>query len=153
MSNKKYVLIETDTKEVEGKTLFRIKAKMSFGVVSKGELGGYIEKEANLSVYGNAWVSGDAWVYGNARVSGNAWVSGNARVYGNAWVSGNAGVSGDARVYGNAWVSGDAWVYGNAWVSIRADITTRIDFEIPRIRIDSQKKLDTLMKVLNELKE
>jgi carbonic anhydrase/acetyltransferase-like protein (isoleucine patch superfamily) len=67
-------------------------------------------------VYGNAKVSGNAWVSGNAQVSGNAWVSGNAQVYGDAWVSGNAWVSGDARVYGNARVYGDARVYGNARV-------------------------------------
>ncbi|MFT9115455.1 MAG: hypothetical protein ABF443_15395, partial [Acetobacter malorum] len=40
----------------------------------------------------------NAQVYGNARVSGDAWVSGNAQVYGNARVSGDAWVSGDARV-------------------------------------------------------
>ena len=65
----KYSLIKTDTKQFLGRTLFRIKAEVSFGVVVKGELGGYIEKEENLAqVSGNAWVSGDAWVYGNAWV-------------------------------------------------------------------------------------
>ena len=73
-----------------GRTLFRIKALTSFGNVKAGELGGYIEKEGNLSHEGNAWV------YDNARVYDNAWVSGNARVSGDAWVYDNA------RVYGNA---------------------------------------------------
>ena len=69
-----------------GRTLFRIKALISFGNVKAGELGGYIEKEGNLShegnawVYDNAWVCGDAWVSGDARVSGNAWVSGDADI-------------------------------------------------------------------------
>jgi hypothetical protein len=89
-----------NTKELFGKTLYQIKAEMSFGNVSKGELGGYIEKKENLEEDGNAWVSGNAWVYGDARVSGNAWVYGDARVSGNAWVSGND------LVYGNAWVYG-----------------------------------------------
>ncbi len=61
-----------------GKKLFRIKALISFGNVEEGELGGYVEKEENLSDDGNAWV------YGNARVSGNAWVSGDAMVSGGA---------------------------------------------------------------------
>ena len=87
-----------------GKTLFRIKALVSFGDVAEGELGGFIERENNLDQ------SGDAWVYGDARVSGNA------RVYGDARVSGNARVYGDAQVFGDAQVYGDAWVYGNAWV-------------------------------------
>ena len=61
-----------------GKKLFRIKALISFGNVEEGELGGYVEKEENLSD------DGDAWVYGNARVYGNAEVSGDAMVHDNA---------------------------------------------------------------------
>ena len=116
---KKYELT-TDTKIVLGKKLFRIKALVSFGNVKAGDLGGYVERENNLShegkawVYGDAEVSGDAEVFGDAKVSGNAKVFGDAKVYGKAWVSGNAKVFGDAWVYGNAEVSGNAEVYGNA---------------------------------------
>ena len=71
------------------RTLFRIEATKDIFIhnVSKGDLGGYVESENNLS--GNAWVYGDARVSGDARVYGNARVSGNARVYGDAWVSGD----------------------------------------------------------------
>ena len=99
-----------------GITLYQIQATCSFNNVSKGDLGGYIEKESNLDQSGNAWVYGDARVFGDAQVSGDAWVYGDARVFGDAQVSGDARVSGDAQVYGNAWVYGDAQVYGNAWV-------------------------------------
>ena len=98
---KKYELTE-ETFTVFGKTLYRIRAVRDFGSVKTGEFGGYIEKEENLSHFGNAWIYGDAWVYGDARVSGNAWIYGDARVYGNAKVYGDARVSGNARVYGNA---------------------------------------------------
>ena len=111
---KKFELTAEFVTNVFGKKLFRIKALVAFGDVEKGELGGFIEKEDNLSHDGNAWVYGNARVFGNARVSGNAQVSGDARVSGNAWVYGNAQVSGDARVYGNAQVSGDARVYDDA---------------------------------------
>jgi carbonic anhydrase/acetyltransferase-like protein (isoleucine patch superfamily) len=122
--------------EVFGKKLFQIKAEMSFGNVSKGDLGGYIEKEDNLSQENNAWVSGNAMVSGNAWVSGNAMVSGNAEVSGNAWVSGNAMVYGNAEVSGNAWVygnaevSGNAWVYGNARVSGNAEVSGKIKLSL-----------------------
>ena len=76
--------LTTDTKMLLGRKLFRIKALISFGNVRAGDMGGYIEKEGNLSQSGNAWVSGDAEVSGNARVSGNAWVYGDARVSGDA---------------------------------------------------------------------
>ena len=119
--NKKFELLLDDTITIFGIRLFRIKALISFGSVEEGEIGGYVEKEDNLSSSGNAWVYGNAEVSGNARVSGNAWVSGNARVYGNARVSGDAWVYGNARVYGNAEVSGNAWVSGNARVYGNAD--------------------------------
>ena len=120
---KKFKLTSEFIVDISGVKLFRIKALIEFGNVKAGDLGGYIEKEENLSHMGNAWVSGNAQVFGDARVFGNAWVSGDAWVSGNAQVSGdarvfgNAQVFGDARVFGNAWVSGDAWVSGNAQVS------------------------------------
>ena len=104
---KKYELTD-DTRMVMGKKLTRIKALISFSDVEAGELGGYIEKEENLSHEGDAWVADNAWVTGDARVRGNA------RVNSDAWVYGNARVDGDARVTGNARVDGDARVAGNA---------------------------------------
>ena len=71
---KKYELT-SDTKIVFGHILYRIKALSSFGCVSAGDLGGFLESEKNLSQNGNAWVFGNAEVYGNARVYGNAEVS------------------------------------------------------------------------------
>ena len=115
--NKKFELLLDDTINVFGRKLFRIKAKINFGAVEAGELGGYIEKEDNLSVSGKAWVYCDAIVYGDARVSGDAKVYGNAMVSGNAHVYGDADVSGKAWVFGYAMVYGDAIVYGNATVS------------------------------------
>ena len=93
---KKFELTAEFVTNVFGKKLFRIKALVAFGNVEKGELGGFIEKEDNLSHDGDAWVYDDAQVFGNARVSGNA------RVYDDAQVFGNARVSGNARVYDDA---------------------------------------------------
>ena len=65
-----------ETKQVEilfkTVTLHRIRAAVEFGIVKVGELGGWIEKEENLSQKGDAWVYGDAEVYGNAKVCGDA---------------------------------------------------------------------------------
>ena len=104
---KKYELT-TNTKMRFGRKLFQIKALVSFGDVAAGDLGGYIEKEENLSH------DGDAWVYSNALVSGDAWVYGNALVYGDALVCGSAQVYGSALVCGDARISGDAQICGDA---------------------------------------
>ena len=123
-----------ETMDCFGYTLRQIEAIENFGDVKKGDIGGWIETEKNLSMYGNAWVSDDARVFGNARVSGdalvfgNALVSGDARVFGNARVSGDARVSDDARVSGDAWVSGDARVFGDALVSDDARVFGQYDY-------------------------
>jgi UDP-3-O-[3-hydroxymyristoyl] glucosamine N-acyltransferase len=114
---KKYTIIRTDFKTTaDGTKLYRIKALRNFSDVEVGTLGGYIEKKSNLSHEGNAWVYEIARVYGNAQVSGDAWVFGNAWVYEDALVSGNAQVFGNAQVYGDAWVYEEALVAGNARV-------------------------------------
>ena len=92
---KKYELTN-NYKEYGNLKVYQIRALKSFGNVKEGELGGFIEKDKNLSHKGDAWVSDNAMVYGNARVSDNAMVYGSARVSGNAEVSGDAWVSGDA---------------------------------------------------------
>lgn len=98
---KKYELT-TNTKMWYGRKLYQIKALKDFGNVKAGDLGGYIEKEENLSQDGNAWV------YDSALVYDNAWIYGNARVFG------DVGVFGNACVYDNAWIYRDAQISNNA---------------------------------------
>jgi len=104
--------IRTDlSTEFNGIKLFRIELLVETSFGKPGDIGGYVEKESNLSqLADNAWISENAWVYGNAFVTGDAHVSGDAWVYGNARVSGNAQVSGDAEVYGHALVCGNKLV-------------------------------------------
>ena len=129
----KYRLTE-ETIQIGGHILHRIECVTAFAHVKVGDKGGWIESEANLSQYGDAWVYGDARVYGNARVSGDARVYGGAKVCGDAEVYGGAKVCGDAEVYGCAEVYGDAKVcgdaevcgnaevYDNAWVCDKAEV-------------------------------
>ena len=115
--------LRTDlTIKVCEKTLYRIEATKDierFGVKA-GDLGGYIEKEDNLS--GIAWVSGDALVYDDALVYGNALVSGNAQVRGYAQVYADAQVRGDAQVHGNAQVRGDQIEKENDLINITSNV-------------------------------
>ena len=116
MEQKKYKLTSETTTLPDGTVLHRIKALRDFGNVKAGNLGGFIEKESNLSHDGDAWVYGTARVFGKAEVYDTARVFGNARVYGDARVFDNAWVYGTARVFGNAEVCGNAWIYGDAWI-------------------------------------
>ena len=80
---KKFELTDNFVINAFGIKLFQIKCTKSFKYANEGDLGGYVEKEDNLSQ------SGDAWVSGNARVSGDAWVYGDAQVSGKARVENN----------------------------------------------------------------
>ena len=80
---KKYKLTD-ETINVGGKKLCRIEALKDFGDVKKGDKGGFIEDEHNLSHDGNSWV------YDNARVCGDAKIENNSDyiVFKNWWSSG-----------------------------------------------------------------
>ena len=106
-----------ETKGFFGHTLRRIRALCSFGTVVKGDLGGWIESEANLEVFGNGWVFDDGWVFGNGRVFGNGQVFGDGRV------------SGDGQVFGDA----DFFLAGplgsrRAFLTIHADAKIGVRF-------------------------
>ena len=113
METKKYKLTD-ETMTIYGRTLYRIEALRDFNDVKKGDKGGYIEKEENLSQNGNCWVYDDAMVYGSARVYDNAIVYANSEVYGKAEVYHNARIFGNARIYGNAEIRGDAEIASNS---------------------------------------
>ncbi|WP_375674505.1 hypothetical protein [Bartonella sp. CL100XZDX] len=81
--------------KVDRITLYRIRALKDFGDVKKGDLGGWVESERNLSHDDNCWVGGEAWVYENAKVYDDA------EVYNNAKVGGNAIVAGKTAFYGS----------------------------------------------------
>ena len=132
---KKYKLTE-ESINYFGKTLYRIEALKDFANVKKGDKGGYVQSEENLSQEEDCWISDNAKVfdsavvYGNAKVFDKAIVFGNVQVYCKAEVCGNAKVFGNAIVYGNAYVYGDALVYDNAQVCGTAEIKNNSDYII-----------------------
>ena len=143
--DKKYKL--TDEYIVHyGIKLFRIEALKDFRNVRKGDKGGFVENENNLSHDEDCWISGDAKVYGDASVYENAKIFGNASVYGYAKVYGNANIYENAEIYGTAIVHcnsfvfgyanvfddsevhGNAIVYGNAELSNDAEVSSNTDY-------------------------
>lgn len=130
---KKYEIVSDMKMYLDGFALYRIRACMDFTTVSgrevkKGDLGGLIAEEKNLSQEGKAWIFDDAEVFGNAVIFGNAEICDKAevfdfaRVFGNAIVSGNASVCGNATVFQNALVFGKATVYDEAKIYDNAKI-------------------------------
>lgn len=137
----KYELMEHSKINLNGKTLYRIRALRDFGFVKTNEIGGYIEKESNLSHDGNCWVYDNSKVYDNAKVFGDVRLYINTKVYGdaevydkallyggvivndkakvfnNAKLYDNTSVSGFSKIYGNVQIYGDSIIFGNAEIS------------------------------------
>ena len=120
---KKFELIKEDSIEVEGRTLYRIRALKDFGdqekgvyQVEKGTLGGYIQKEGNLSHEGYCWVFDDAKVFDSAVVKDNAFVTDESMVFGNSMVVGSGLITDKSKVYGFAIIQDDALVMDYAEV-------------------------------------
>ena len=120
-TDKKYVMLtdQHPTMKYSPEKYSRIKAVKDFGTIKAGTLGGYIEKESNLSQTGNAWVgcdsSGCAVVMGNAKVYGNALVTGGGRTESLGSPDGYGGatlVAGSAEIYGNAKILKGSEIFG-----------------------------------------
>ena len=114
---KKYEFITGDSVQAGQRRLFRIRALRDFGRIRRGDVGGYIECEANLAHEGDGWVADVAQVYGphgcvrgNGRVSGEAWVLG--QVDGDAQICDLAVIGEGAHVGGRTIVCGDDIVRG-----------------------------------------
>ena len=134
-TEKKYKLTD-ECITIGDKKLYRIEAIKNFADVHKGDKGGFVESEENLSQNGSCWIYDDAKVFGDAKVCeatevyGDAVVLGNTMVYGKAKVFGKARVNGDAKVFGDAQVYGNAKVNGNAEISGNAKISSISDYII-----------------------
>ena len=99
--NKKYEFTG-ETLNCLGRILHRIRALRDFGNVKAGDIGGWIEKEGNLSHEGNCWVYDEAEVYGAAVIEDEAVIRDKAVVGGRAVVGGSAVVGDSAVVEGSA---------------------------------------------------
>ena len=115
MKMKKYEFTG-ETITIGERTLHRIRAVRDFGDVKAGDIGGWIEKEENLSHEGYCWVRDEAIVYGSALVCDNATVCDDAIVCDEATVCDAAIVCDEATVRGAAIVCDEATVRSAALV-------------------------------------
>ena len=104
-------------------TLHRIKALRSFNDVKKGDKGGFIESEDNLSHEGNSWVYNEAKVYHKAKVLDNAIVRDYAVITGYAIISDNVTVMDKTFVTNKAKILDYAVIEDYAFISDKAVIS------------------------------
>ena len=138
MSNKYKITDETIVHN--GHILHRIEALKDFATIKKGEKGGWVEDEFNLSQLNNCWIFDEAKSFEAARVLDDAQmrhysqISGNARAIGTALIGEHAQIFGRACINQNGWVNGNAKVFGradilgNAWIGADAEIGSNSDY-------------------------
>ena len=132
----KFELVKKNTKIVydsngEEITLYQIRALRDFTcpfklnpdgeildqtLVKKGELGGYVQKEENLSHEGGCWIFEDGEVRDNAVVKGYSCLSASAYVWGNAVLDGCTQMKGMVSIGGNSTTNGYVCIHGNSQI-------------------------------------
>lgn len=116
MIEKKYKITD-ETIIYFGRVLKKIEALKDFANVHKGDKGGYVETENNLSQEGDCWIYEEAKVFDFAKIYDNAKIGDYACIFRHAKVYGNALICHNARVFGNAQVFGNAVIYNNAVIN------------------------------------
>lgn len=99
---KKYILLEEDCCKISKSVVHRIKAIRDGLYFKKGDLGGYIKSEDNLSQSDDSWISEKTYVLGNAKVSGDSLVSSERAIiiYNQAIVKDHSTVKGNLSLGG-----------------------------------------------------
>lgn len=122
---KKYKILPENKILSDGTTVFRIEALKDFKnkqrLIKRGDKGGWIASEDNLSQNGSCWIFDDAIVKNNARIQDTASICDNAIVCNNACVALNSIVKDQAQILDfailkNALVSDHAIVRQNATI-------------------------------------
>ena len=121
----KYELTK-ESKIFRGETVYRIRALKDFGSVKKGELGGYVSGEHNLSQYGSCWIAHEAIAYQHSQVRVFAQIIDRAMLGGNAIAAGGCVICNDAIITGDADVADEVTVGGGTIIGgkikLRGDV-------------------------------
>jgi hypothetical protein len=145
----KYELIQRDSKT----GLYRVRALKNIPMhkVKKGDIGGFVASEKNLSQNGNSWIADNATAIGNSLVGENAIafddsslqenacalgcskiferatirhqavISDNAQVYGDAIIGNDLRIGDEAKIFGHTVLSINTCIRGNALLSRSED--------------------------------
>ena len=92
LEEKKYeILIDKEhTMNYYGRILHRIKALKDFGEVKKGDIGGFVQGEHNLSHDGNCWIYDNAMCMDNAKCTDDSKMYDNSTMFDNSVMCDNS---------------------------------------------------------------
>ena len=128
MNDKKYEILmdKENTIEWKGHTLHRIRALRDFGDIKKGDIGGFVENENNLSHKGNCWIYDDAKamddsiMYDNSRIYDKSELHDDSimhnytRMYDYSELHNNSIMNDDSAMYDNSTMYDYSIMYDNS---------------------------------------
>ena len=102
MDNRKYEILmdEENTIEWNDHVLHRIRALRDFGDVKKGDLGGYVENDYNLSHEGNCWIYNNGKAMDNSRLYDDSAMYNNSEMHDNSAMYGDSELNNKVKLYG-----------------------------------------------------
>jgi len=122
---RKYTLDKNDSREILGRTVYRIKR------ISDGLIGGWLQSEGNLSHTGNCFayddcvVMEDAFVTDHAEIRGNVLMKDFARIGGCARAEGEINICGNTVIRDKVQISGRGRIDRNVKIFGKAHITDK----------------------------
>ena len=145
MTIMKYEILEQTQQLPDRRTAYRIKAVRDFGNVKKGEIGGFVEADDNLSHHGLCWIAGTAMALGRSRVTGDAQLKNRAQLRDWAVITDRCAVQDEAVLqdfafgYGDAVIGEQSLLAGVATACGHAQIFCR-----PRYSVSGKTRIPTL---------
>ena len=112
MNNKKYEILmdEENTIEWKGHTLHRIRALRDFGDIRKGDIGGFVENENNLSHKGNCWIYDDAKAMDNSIMYDNSRICDKSELHDDSEMYGDSELNNQVKLYGKLFSKVDEFI-------------------------------------------
>lgn len=98
----------------EGRKLYRIKALKNFYDVKKGDLGGWVSGENNLSQEGDCWIYNEAKCMDSSKIYDDGRMYDNSKMYGNSTMYENTIIYGNSAMYDHSIMRGYSIMYGNS---------------------------------------
>ena len=121
---KKYEILmdEENTIEWNGHILHRIKALKDFRNVRKGDIGGYVQKEKNLSQEGNCWIYDNAKAMDSSRIYDNSEMHDNSVMHENSIMFDNSEIHDSSIMHDNCRMYNDSRMYGDSKLNNKAKL-------------------------------
>lgn len=108
--SRKYELTD-ETIMFEDTVLYRIRALKDIPGAVKGDLGGFVRSEENLSQEGDCWIFPESKVVGNSKVSGDATILGEVTIFNDVNITDRAMINGNLIIADNVEISGKSNIF------------------------------------------